>query len=268
MRKSMYVCLAMFALAVAGCSSDDDKKEASPIVADNSALVIFSDPEMKALMLQFDKNKDGQISQEEASEVTYLDIPFEYAIKSLADLRNFVNLETLKCNNMTIGRQRSSVTLSGVQDLSKLTKLKYVEFTGWSYNDFSVKLPESVVSVNYHYSNGPSKNFDWSTKYANLEELNLELGNSDWEKEDWNFTGYKNLKYLYLGYFYAGTEPKFDLRDTKLLTDGSKFQFARTSGPWVPGNELLPVILKVTDAQKAYINSNNISFFGYEIQYE
>lgn len=78
--------------------------------------VIFADDNFKNYCItNFDANKDGEVSTDEAAQVTSLNVS-GLGITSLTGIENFVSLKTLNCSNNNI----SSINLI---DLSQLTSL-------------------------------------------------------------------------------------------------------------------------------------------------
>lgn len=75
-------------------------------IMDNNRNIVFEDANFKAyLIANFDKNSDGEISHEEALEITDINVCSDN-IESLAGIEYLTNLETIKCKGTFNGNPR------------------------------------------------------------------------------------------------------------------------------------------------------------------
>ena len=94
----------------------EDLKEKVTVSQAGPSLV-FEDATFRAYCLEnFDTDKNGEISQREALDVTTISLPEGSAIRSLKGLEGFHQLLELRCNN----QQLSSLDLSGCPSLMTL----------------------------------------------------------------------------------------------------------------------------------------------------
>ena len=111
--------IALYLGIAAALAASCDK---TPVQDDTDPVVAFEDETFKAYCLSnFDKDGDGEISLEEAEEVTSIvlktTIPFIPPITSLRGIESFTNLVHLDCSN----------NLLTSLDLSQNTALEYLD---------------------------------------------------------------------------------------------------------------------------------------------
>ena len=112
MKKILLLALPLMAMCFASCEKDK--------WTDDSPIIQFKDPRfLEALLEIADKNGDGQISEKEASIVTYMPL---YAvngraeIRAMDELKYFTALEVLYC----WGNQLTSLDVSNNTALTEL----------------------------------------------------------------------------------------------------------------------------------------------------
>ena len=111
MKKLFFPLLAVFAMALTGCS--DDEPTMNKIIPEDA----FPDVNFREYVLdQFDIDADGLISENEAARVTKIRVAGS-EIESLEGIQYFLNLDTLYCgyNKLTS------------LDVSKNTELTYLD---------------------------------------------------------------------------------------------------------------------------------------------
>lgn len=118
MKKILLLALPLLAMCIVACNKESRNNEEVGI--DNSPIIQFKDPKFLHALLydhkDIDKNKDGQISEKEASIVTELYIN-GYDIKDIDEISYFTALTVLDCSN----NQLTSLDVSNNTALIDLT---------------------------------------------------------------------------------------------------------------------------------------------------
>jgi hypothetical protein len=123
MKTKRFLMILLTIVAMAGCNNDVAEPEVSEVPA--IPQEDFPDEEFYNFLLEnFDTDKNGVISPEEANNVKQIDVS-DHFFKSLSGFDHFPNLEKLNLNNVH-SREDNFLDL----DLSKNTSLKELDATG------------------------------------------------------------------------------------------------------------------------------------------
>ena len=141
--------------------------------------IIFEDENFKAYMVaNFDKDKDGEISREEALSVTKIEVNTDN-IKSLAGIEYMTNIQYLSCSgNRKWNRSTKKYDIYGMLkslDISKNTKLAYLNVSCNPILSLDVSNNQSLITLSCYSNNLSSLDVsnNLELKYLDCSDNNL-----------------------------------------------------------------------------------------------
>lgn len=172
MKKILLLALPLMVMCAVSCEKD------------NSPIIQFKDPKFLHALLYYDhkdidKNKDGQISEKEASVVTVLTV--RNGVRNIDEIRYFTALEYLYCynNQLTSLDLSNNTALTWLEcynnqlttlDLSNNTALEHLYCYSNNISSLDVSMCRDLLNfycVDYEYSY-----IDYDTKLP-LESLKI-----------------------------------------------------------------------------------------------
>ena len=147
----------------------------------NDGFVHLESPELEAYCIEeFDLDGDGRLSEKEASKVTSINLNYtDIEFTSLNGIEHFVNLQELFAYgeyymyDESVGYeqwQERKQKISGIVDLTRNTKLRFIDLSEHRINDF--KLPKTQTIVSLSLSQNLLTEIDVS-KYPQLQNLSV-----------------------------------------------------------------------------------------------
>ena len=166
MKKLFFPLLAVFAMALTGCS--DDEPTMNKIIPEDA----FPDVNFREYVLdQFDIDADGLISENEAARVTKIRVAGS-EIESLEGIQYFLNLDTLYCgyNKLTS------------LDVSKNTELTYLDCGSNQLTALDVSKNTKLTAFGCGYNQLTALDVSKNTKLTALRCYSNELTELDVSK--------------------------------------------------------------------------------------
>ena len=133
----MVIVFAVILLAIVVFSTNT-------VNATTDEIVNIKDSKLKAELLTYDTNKDGELSKAEMESIMELELENK-GIIDLSGLENAVNLTNLSLSNNNI---------SDISALSKLTKLQFLYLSNCNITDITaLKDMTNLYSLNLSHNN-------------------------------------------------------------------------------------------------------------------
>lgn len=180
--------------------------------------VNIKDSNLKAELLTYDTDKDGELSQNEMNSITNLSLDGK-GITDLTGLEYATNLETLSLSNYEIEMDAVPNNITDISALSNLTKLSELWLNHNNVTDISALSKLTKLEILYLPNNNIS-DISALSSLINLKELSLANNNIE---SILSLSKLNKLETLYLSNNYiADFTPISNLNISDLNTDGQK----------------------------------------------